>query len=112
MSTQAIVRVADAKVANGEATVAVVYLLDKRAVHVVCSCCGTVSTDTYADDASGDEMFTIRWNGNVRANAHARHGTHRAERITCGTCSDNGTAPTEAGESVVAFFARYGIGGA
>lgn len=112
MSTQAIVRVADAKVANGEATVAVVYFPGKRAVHVVCSCCGTVSTDTYAADASDDEMFTVRWNANVRANAHARHVTHRAERITCGTCSSNGTALTAAGESVAAFLAQYGIGGA
>lgn len=112
MSTQAIVRLADAEVANGEATVAVVYLHDKRAVHIVCSGCGTVSTDTYAADTSDDEMFTVRWNANVRANAHARHGTHRAERITCGTCSGNGVAPGAADESVMAFFARYGIEGA
>lgn len=112
MSTQAIVRLADVEVANGEATVAVVYLHDKRAVHIVCSGCGTVSTDAYAADTSDDEMFTVRWNANVRANAHARHGTHRAERIACGTCAGNGTALTAAGESAVAFFAQYGIGGA
>src|SRR4051812_27737977 len=96
MSTQAIARVADAEVANGKATVAIVYLHDKRAVHIVCSCCGTVSTDTYAADSSDDEMFTVRWNANVRANAHARHGTHRAERIACETRSGNGAALTAA----------------
>lgn len=112
MSTQAIVRVADAEVTNGKATVAVVYLHDKRAVHVVCSCCGTVSTDTYAADSSDDEMLTVCWNANTRANAHARCGTHRPERIACEVCSGHGVAPAAAGESVVAFLARRGIGGA
>lgn len=81
MSTQVIVRLADTEAADGEATVAVVYLHDKRAVHVVCSGCGTVSTDTYAADASDDEMFIVRWNANVRANAHAEHAVHHAEQI-------------------------------
>lgn len=91
MTAQAIVRVADTKVADGEATVIVVYFPGEHAAHVICSCCGTLSTDTCAADADnadtfvtglgGGEMFTIRWNANVRANAHAKHGMHSAERI-------------------------------
>lgn len=91
MSNQAIVRVADTKVADGEATVIIVYFPGEHAAHVVCSCCGTLSTDTYATEVDGTdtfvtglgggEMFVIRWNANVRANAHAKHGVHHAERI-------------------------------
>lgn len=92
MNTQAIVEVADTEVANGEATVIAAHLPGKHAVHVVCSRCGTLSTDTYTADVGSDEMFVIRWNANVRANTHARHGTHRAERI--------GAAPTLVAQAV------------
>ena len=91
MSTQAIVKVADTKVADGEATVAIVYFPGEHAAHVVCSCCGTLSTDTFATDADssdtfitgrgGGEAFVARWNANVRANAHAEHGVHRAGQV-------------------------------
>ena len=81
MSTQAIVKLADTKVADGKATVAIVYFPGEHVAHVVCSRCGTLSTDTFITGLGDGEAFVVRWNANVRANAHAKHGVHHAEQI-------------------------------
>jgi hypothetical protein len=83
MSTQAVVKTADTEVADGEATVITAHFPGEHAIHVVCSCCGTLSTDTYAVEARDGgmgEMFVARWNANCRANAHAKYGEHPAAR--------------------------------
>jgi hypothetical protein len=67
----------------GEATVITAHFPGEHAIHVVCSCCGTLSTDTYAVEARDGgmgEMFVARWNANCRANAHAKYGEHPAAR--------------------------------